>query len=56
MLNPDQFNQFIPAYVEYPASSERSDDEDVLIPRHEMETAQFLESRFSSHFFSFARW
>ena len=51
MLNPDQFNQFVPAYVEYPASSERSDDEDVLIPRHELETAQYLDSRHGTHTF-----
>ncbi len=50
-LSKGQFSHLVPAYVEYPASAERSDDEDALVSRHELGTAQHLTTRGSTHMF-----
>lgn len=49
-LNSEQFKNHIPAYIEYPATAEKGDDEGFVSP-HELGTAQFLETRHDTHGF-----
>lgn len=50
-LSKGQFSHLVPAYIEYPASAEMGDEEDALVSRHELGTAQHLTTRGSTHIF-----
>jgi hypothetical protein len=50
-LSKGQFSHLVPAYVEYPASAERGDDDEALVSRHELGTAQHLTTSGSTHIF-----
>lgn len=49
-LSKEQFSHLVPAYVEYPESAEKGDDEE-LVSRHELGTAQHLMTRGNTHIF-----